>query len=205
MISGSLGYFGLNDWWFTAFNDSEREYIKETYNPLTFSIDGSTQGSPLTDGNITSTSETRAGLLGALGGWFKKRPEDRDLANRIIQKAVECGIEDDDVVGLHFSYQALIKLHYRWRNEFPDALDCAINACQKQIALAPRAAKYLNIDNGDNQLSHVGFEQYAIILDKQGRYQEAIDICRQAERQGWMGGWQQRINRYKKKLTKRKN
>ena len=33
-IQGSIGYFGLSDWWMETFSETEREYIIKTYRPL---------------------------------------------------------------------------------------------------------------------------------------------------------------------------
>ncbi len=47
--------------------------------------------------------------------------------------------------------------------------------------------------------SHKGYEQLAIILNKQGKDDEAIKLCNEAKNQGWAGDWDKRIARYSKK------
>ena len=42
---------------------------------------------------------------------------------------------------------------------------------------------------------HTGYEQLAIILEKQREYDEAIDLCKQAQKQTWSGEWDKRIER----------
>jgi hypothetical protein len=50
--------------------------------------------------------------------------------------------------------------------------------------------------------SHKGYQQLAIILEKQGKLEEAIKLCKQAAEQGWAGDWEKRVERYRKKVTK---
>jgi len=45
--------------------------------------------------------------------------------------------------GLHFVYQETIRLQYKWRQTFPDALDLAFAACHKQVQYATQAAEAL--------------------------------------------------------------
>ena len=47
---------------------------------------------------------------------------------------------------------------------------------------------------------HVGYEQLAIIKKKEGKYQEVIELCSKALKEGWMGDWEQRINWCKDRL-----
>ncbi len=195
-VEGEIGYLGLTDWWFFAFNDDERRYIESVYQPLGHP----SGGSPLTKGKIVAMSQTAADLLSALGGWFKKKPDDRDLALRILKKAEEEALAGKRILPLHFTYQEMIRLHYRWRDEFPDALESAIGACRKQIEIAPRAARAFRRQGG--LPIHIGYQQLAIILEKSDQYSDAIDISKQAQSQGWSGGWAKRISRLEKKLQK---
>ena len=49
----------------------------------------------------------------------------------------------------------------------------------------------------------VGFWQLAVILEKQGNYNEAIALATQALEQGWAGDWEKRIARCKQRLVRR--
>lgn len=46
--------------------------------------------------------------------------------------------------------------------------------------------------------SNKGYEQLVIILNKQGKNDEAIKLCREAKEHGWAGDWDKRIARYSK-------
>ena len=47
--------------------------------------------------------------------------------------------------------------------------------------------------------AHTGFEQLAIIRERDKDYDEAILLCEEALRHGWSGDWQKRIVRCKSK------
>ena len=78
-----------------------------------------------------------------------------------------------------------------------------VETCKKQIALASQAAKLFLAEYPLQALpSHRGYEQLIIILEKQGKINEAISLAEQAKKQKWSGDWEKRIARYKKKLNK---
>ncbi len=193
-VQGSIGYFGLEDWWLTAFSDEERQHIQAVFQPL-----GSC-GESLTIGKISHTSQTAVRLLSALAGWFRK-PDDRAIAHRILDKAVELS-RGARVLDLHFLYQQIIETYYKDRDK-PECMDKAVEACRQQIALAPSAAKAFKAEYGNSPLpSHKGYEQLTIVMEKQGRFREALELSQQAESQGWAGGWARRVERCQKKLDK---
>lgn len=194
---GDLEYFGLGQWWLSRFSEAEREYIEQAYRPA-----GSPAGSrPLTSGEVSSIAHTASGLLTALAGWFREKPEDRSIALRMLAKAEERALAENDILGHHFVYQEMIRLHYTWRDRFPDALDSAFAACYKQMTIAPEVAKAFHDKYPQEPLpTHAGYEQSAVILEKQGDYGRAIKLCKQAASQGWPGNWTWRIRRMTKKL-----
>lgn len=193
-IQGSIGFFGLEDWWLTAFSDDERRYIQKTFQPL------GSSGDSLTSGVISETTQNVVGLLGALAGWFGK-PEDRHIAHKILDKAAELS-RGARVLDVHFLYSQMIETYYKDRNK-PEYMDRAVEACRRQIALARGAARALKAEWGDSPLpGHRGYEQLAIILEKERRFQDAIALSRQAESQGWAGDWARRVERCEKKLAK---
>jgi hypothetical protein len=193
-IQGSIGYFGLEDWWLTAFSDDERRHIQETFQPF------GSSGDSLTPGAISYTSQTAVGLLGALAGWFGK-PEDRPIAHKILDKAAELS-KDAPVLDVHFLYQQMIEAYYKDRDK-PEYMGRAVEACRRQIALAPDAAKAFKAEYSNSPLpAHKGYEQLAIIMEKEGHFQDAISLSHQAESEGWAGDWGRRVERCEKKLRR---
>ena len=96
----------------------------------------------------------------------------------------------------------MIRLHSKWKDDFADTTDLAFAACHKQIRLAPQAAAAFREKYPDKPLpAHLGCLQAATMLEQQGAYAPAIEICRQAESEGWNGNWSWRIHRMAKKLA----
>jgi hypothetical protein len=193
-VGGTIGHFGLEEWWLSAFTEGERKHILSVYQPM-----GSTSAS-LVSGSLSYTSRTPVGLLWALAGWFSK-PQDRPLAHQFLAKAEELA-PDSSVLDRHFLYSQEVAIFYKDRDD-PAMFDAAIDACQKQIDLGPEASKaFLAEYPGSSLPSHRGFEQLSIIREKQGDYQRAIALSEQAQSQGWSGDWENRIERCRKKHAK---
>lgn len=160
--------------------------------------------SPLTTDGGLSAFPTAAALLTVLADRLSSRPEDRSLARRVLAKAEERALAENDIFGLHFTYHQMIRLHSRWKEHFADALDLAFAACHKQIRLAPRAAQaFRERSPGEALPTHLGYLHAANRLEQQNAYLRAIEICRQAESEGWSGNWSWRIHRMAKKLPGR--
>lgn len=192
-IEGELGYFGLGQWWLSTFSASEREYVERLYRP------SGSRG--LTKGKGPSAYPTAANLLTAVAGELRKRLEDRNLAIRVLARAEDRALAEDDVLGLHFTYQEMIRLHYTWREHVFDAQDTAFAVCYKQARIAPLAAQVFRERCPGRPLpSHVGYELMATILAKQGDLAQAIEVCKQAQSQGWPGNWTWRIQRLARQM-----
>lgn len=196
---GELGYFGLVNWWLTEFSQDERRHIESTYRPMGLPP----ESRPLTQGDILYSTGNAVGLLNGMASWFRK-PEDRLLARRILLKA-ETIAKNVSVLDRHLTYHGLIENYYRDRDADSNAFDAAINYCYKQIALAPNTRKDWRRQFPKRPLpQHTGYRQLAIILSKQGKYEEAVSLSIAAKRQGWAGDWDERIARYRAQLAKSK-
>jgi len=127
--------------------------------------------------------------------------EDRTIAYRILKKAEELINEQSNILNIHFLFQSKIEIYYRNRDNDANALKEAITACKQQIEIAPKAMIAFRKEYGDTSLPrHRGFEQLAIIKEKQKDFEAAIDISEKAKVQGWAGDWQKRIERCKRKI-----
>lgn len=98
----------------------------------------------------------------------------------------------------HFALQALAQAAYRLREVHAEALEDAEAACREQILLADVAGPALRQEFGSKP-SHHGYKQLSIILEKQKRYREALEVVEQARDQGWEGDWDKRADRLSKK------
>jgi hypothetical protein len=132
--------------------------------------------------------EFKAYALRAEGaGW----PDERRKLRRAVSAAV-------DPVERHYALQALAQAAYRFRDVHPDAHEDAEAACREQILLADVVGAALRQEFGSKP-SHHGYKQLSIILEKQKRYREALEIVEQAKGQGWDGDWDRRAERLAKK------
>jgi hypothetical protein len=196
-IKGSIGFLGLGDWWLSNFSEAERGYIVKTFQPL------GSSGDSLIKGDISYTSQTPIGLLSALAGWFNKK-DDRTIAYRMISKAEEMLRDSNNIIEIHFLYQSKLETYYRNRDNDPDAIEKTIEACKQQIEISTTTKDALMEAYENSPLPrHKGFEQLAIIEEKQEQFETAINLSKEALRQGWAGDWEKRIQRCLKKSGKR--
>lgn len=185
----------LAEWFDKEFTNEERDHMEEVFQPL-----GGTIG---LKNEITRLTEKSAlSYLTNLSGWFDN-PRDRELAFKLINKAEE-SVENGNTLDKHFFWSKKMGLYYKLRDTDSRALDIAIQSAQKQIDLAPKAAQAFLKDSFRELPSHAAYTQLAIILDKQGKYDEAIDLVKQAKSQGWSGDWDKRIERLEAKKAKKK-
>jgi len=185
-VEGELAYFGLASWWSALFTQSERDRLEEAFQPPGLGD----EARPLTRGHKQLSFRTAAGLLTALAADLRNETGDRTLGLRILSKAEERAKTEADILGLHLTYQEMIRLHCRWRNRYPESLDLLFGVCHKQIAIAPEAAKAFDAQHPQQALPiHAGFQMMAILLEKEESYGP--------------GSWTWRIGCLAKKLSAR--
>jgi len=208
-IRGRIGTLHLGAWWLSTFTEEERAYIEQKYDP--------TREKGLTQGDV-DPGQSPTAFLTLFSVWLTG-PDGRPLAERVLQKADS--LAGSSVLDRHFVYSEMIKAFYGQRETEPGALDAAIAACERQIAIAPQAwaAFVAESDERDRHHaewtgkymssfvapSHRGYQQLAIIREKQGDYSEALRLCREAQAQGWRDSksdWSKRIARLESKLGK---
>lgn len=123
----------------------------------------------------------------------------------------------DSLMKKHFELAEAIRSNYELRDQVSGALEKTISACNEQISIAPEVAQLFHqefeelnqhsLNNNQQPLPasavalpvHAGYTQLAIIREKQGRFAEAICLCREAKQQGWADDWDQRIARCQQK------
>lgn len=120
-----------------------------------------------------------------------------------------------EIIDKHFTYNHYIELYYKQRDKGPEYLEKCIEYCKKDIELFPKfkdawikceVTKEEKAAGYTFNLRIPSFERLAIIYEKQGKIDEAIEICKKAIEyglhDGTKGGFQGRLNRLYKKLTK---
>jgi hypothetical protein len=195
---GLIGYYNLTDWWLSTFTAEERNEIQARRPSL---VTGDNQDIILTERARPGSNTGRVeNSLTSVGIEFIQS-KDFGIAERLIAKAIEVG--GASILDRHFGYQQMAQAYYRHRNDEPEALDLAIDACKKQIRLGSEAAKgFLAEDPEDSLPAHHGFQQLAIIRESEKDYGEAIRLCREAMAQDWGGDWEKRITRCENWLAK---
>ena len=111
--------------------------------------------------------------------------------------------ETGATIDRHFIYSCMIQVYCRDRNRDENALALAIEACEKQIALAPQVIREQPKDWEGELPAHLGFRQLAIVGERDRDYEDAIRLSKEALRQGWAGDWEKRIARCRRKNNRR--
>ncbi|WP_125899175.1 hypothetical protein [Boudabousia liubingyangii] len=215
-IRGEIGYYGLEDWWLHELNESERKLIINTYKPM-----GTSNSKSTLLMNEVKSSQTTAFWLSVLAGWFKPNdPEQSRLILKIADKAWQVKDDlspatgDDAIFSKHLALGALAEIYYRFR-ENPLLLERCIAAARMQVEMQSEAMKAhirqekrLAAPGKKNQPiiypSHKGFKRLAIILEKEKRYEDALELLEEAATSKWDGDWDKRIERIKKKARSQK-
>lgn len=90
-------------------------------------------------------------------------------------------------------------------------METAVEYCKRQIDIAPKVALEMKTQFTRGLPNHTGYEQLAIIYEKNGEYDLALDLCNMAYQAGWGEGvtnpasqqkWEKRIERLKAKKAK---
>ena len=179
-IGGYIGWFRLEDWWLHEFTQEERDYIEQSFQPLsTGEVDH-----PLTKDELSSHSGSAMALLTNLSGWFSK-DKDRYLAWRILDRA---GAASGDVLDRHFYYQALAETAWQDTHQRDDAKSICIRACEQQIAMSHEAAQEFRAEYPSEPLpAHHGYSQRAHIHASDNEFDEAIALTQKGHAEGWNG------------------
>lgn len=151
-----------------------------------------------------------------------------ELAEKLLKEAEKrTALEEKDpdksnnnadyekIIDRHFTYNQYIELYYKQRDKGPEYLEKCIEYCKKDIELFPKfkeawikceVTKEEKAAGYTFNLRIPSFERLAIIYEKQGKIDEAIEICKKAIEYGLhdrtKGGFQGRLNRLYKKQTK---
>lgn len=203
-VTPTLLAVGLLDWWRSEFTQEEQARVAAVYEPLSASVPcmgGDATTEEIGDENeVVWTSLTPTSALAGIAVWLKTL-EDWPIARRVVVKAEALALADKrEFLALHFLYATVIQLRYRWRHDDPAAMTDTIEACERQIAIAPRAATaFRRRDSSGHLPAHFGYKKLAVIRTKQGDFEGAIRLCEKALAQGWGGDWEKRIARLRRR------
>jgi len=199
---GLVGYYGLSEWWMSLFTPEETNAL-ETAFARSASLSRIGQGQLVLTRGMTQgfqATQSPARFLTGLAPIVGDIAHEKEPA--VWAKAEELALKSDDVLDLHVVYSGSVKAFYARRDESEDYLDAAMSAADELVNLAPdAAAAYLKKRPEHDLPPHRGFKLLAVAAERDGDYEEALALCREALEQGWSGDWEERIARLEKKAA----
>ena len=177
--------------WYTSLSEEQRQKLHQY--STSFGIDGEVN---LLEQSVEKTTRSAQEYLKGVGSTAASE-EEYEFAEMVLLSALE--FEDWSATSTHFTYNELIDVYYKQRDDRKDALEKCIEYCQKDIEIA------------DDFVSEFGdvpripsFKRLAIIYEKQARYEDALAVCDQAleigTTDGTKGGFNGRKDRIRKKM-----
>lgn len=199
-IYGFIGYYKLDDFWLKTLNKNERKIViqNNTYAGL------GTDSKDIAETKIHNTSQSKLSFIRSQISLHKK-PDSKDIGLKFIDLGNKELANAKDIVEKHFYYATLIEFYYRFRAD-DNNYELAKDACRNQIKISKKAKAEIIKELHLEQLTgHTGFYQLAVILEKEKKFDESIEICKKALNEGWSGDWNKRIDRMNKKVVKLMN
>lgn len=180
----------LNDW-YLSLSDEQRQKLHQ--HSTFFGTGGEVN---LLDRGGRETSQTAQEYLKGVGSTAASE-KDYDFAEMVLLTALER--EDGSATSTHFTYNELIKIYYKQRDDRQDAIEKCIEYCKKDIEIADEfVAEFGEVPRIPS------FKRLAIIYENQERYENALAICDQAleigTTDGTKGGFEGRKERIYKKM-----
>lgn len=199
-IGGIIKYLGLTDFW-NSLSKGEQDDLVRYYRG---GLGADPNGSPI-KGDINFSTQTPINYLSNILSWADSE-KNYELADKIIERGEE-SVKDGQgsYVDIHFFYQHAAECYYKQRDIRDDGIKKTVSYCMRDIELYPCYSK-LFIKEYGSVPRIVTFQRLAILLEKQGAYDEAIKVCRMALQYGLhdstKGGYEARIKKLEKKLNK---
>ena len=133
-----------------------------------------------------------------------QRIKDNTISKKNNNEGEKIYSQNKNVLDLHYFCLSAIRVYYANRDEDEDAFNKAIEYCERQISIAPKVKKALKKEYPSHALPcHTGYQQLAIIYEKQKQYEKALHITYEAQEQGWNAeDCVKRIERLEKRLEK---
>lgn len=170
----------------------DKKFSKGIYNLLQTAHDG--VKTRITNGDIKRRSQPTP-----------KQPKQLNSTVPVTDSEVDALIhnlqaDNDGILDLHFAILTCITDHYRTR-ETDDNYHKAIVGCKAQIKIQAEAAEQFLKEYPSQTLpSHTGYNQLVIILEKEKKFHEALELAKEAKANGWNGDWDKRINKLQGKI-----
>lgn len=204
-MKGMIFYYNLNQWWNNELSDSDKNVIFNNYCPIGMTKDdiykeffeAEEPGKRFNGKNFYNIKDYE--FLSNILPWIKKY---YDTGKKVAQKIEELifNKDIDELISVHFTLTILMEFYYRHRS---------IDAClDKAMFLGYKDIEFSNIFAEEfmkryNEIPQsASYEQIGIILEREKRYYEAIELCEKGKTQGWANDFDKRVNRIKAKINK---
>ena len=196
-IEGIIGYLELDDFWMSLSYEESQAMLKYAGSFL-----GARENNSPIEGKITYSSARPLSYLGGYIGWAVA-DHNYSLADKIVEYCDKI-YEKATPVDKHFYLMGAADCYYKQRDIREDGFALAEKYHLMDIKLFPRYKVPLIKDIG--MLPRIpSFQQLAIMYEKAGRYQDAIDICKLAIKYGLTdttkSGYAVRLEKLQKKLN----
>ena len=195
-IRGIIRFLNLQKFWLSLTKEQQAALIRYYRSGL----GAIPNGSPI-EGEIWCTDARPLQYLWGLISWAVA-DHDYDLADKIIDygwKVYDTATYTDR----HFFLQQAAECYYKQRDIRPDALEKVEYFCKTDIKVFPVYSREL-IREFKTLPRIETVIRLAILLEKQQRYEEAIEVCNYAIRNhlrdGTKGGFEGRVEKMKKKI-----
>ena len=196
-IKGKIGYLGLEDFWLSLSYEECEALIRYERSGL-----GAAPDSSPIEGDYFNPMATQLNYLHGNLSWAIA-DHNYDLADKIIEYCNKI-YESAKPMDKHFYLMVVADYYYKQRDIRQEAFELAEQYHLKDVKLYPQYEKTM-MDMFGSIPRIPSFQQLAIMYEKTGRYQEAIDICQLALKYGLRdstkGGFEGRIAKLRKKAT----
>ncbi|GAB1136983.1 MAG: hypothetical protein WManBPW_30290 [Shewanella algae] len=219
-----LDKYELKEWWNTALTPAQRDQISRDYQPMGYPSGARYLYAKLVGKSYCETD--KCCFLDVLACVAKDDAKDiiRDKTEQAVKEALSQPRKN--YKDIHLALTGLIKHHYRLRQN-PAHYNKAKELCLLQISISRQAASAfkkppkphgmnmkkfeellghtpVGYDTPQMMPSHIGYKQLAIILEKEGELESALELTEKALKQGWTNDSDKCITKLTVKLDKRK-
>lgn len=150
---------------------------------------------------VKATSQTSLSYLNGVGS-SAINDKNYEFAELVLLKALDT--DDNNSQDRHFVYNSLIDLYYKQRDDRDDAIQKCIRYCKEDIESIDVFLDAWMAEYNEEPPRIPSFKRLAIIYEKQGNYERALEICERAIDQalddGTKGGFEGRKQRIQNKM-----